>query len=152
MSTPTADSTYHIFVYGTLKPGQQFFEAMCAPYVKAAAAAIAPGRLYDLPAGYPALTLEPGWVWGWRLSFCDPAALTQLDAFEDCNPARPEAGEYQRLIRPIYQPPQGEPVPSAAELAPLGTAWVYVMSLPRVVQMGGRWLPAGRWPAGQSNG
>jgi gamma-glutamylcyclotransferase (GGCT)/AIG2-like uncharacterized protein YtfP len=151
MSNPTTNPLYHIFVYGTLKPGQPSFETLCAPYVEAAVAAIAPGRLYDLPAGYPAITLEPGWVWGWRLSFRDPAALAQLDAFEDCDPACPKTSEYQRLIRPIYQPPQGEPVPSAAALTSLGQAWAYVMSRPRVVQMGGRWLPTGRWPAGQSN-
>ncbi|WP_199305659.1 gamma-glutamylcyclotransferase family protein [Pseudanabaena sp. FACHB-2040] len=131
-----SEDTYHIFVYGTLKPGERYYELMCAPYVLEKRVAIAPGRLYDLPLGYPAMTLEEGWVTGMRLSFVDWAVLTRLDEFEDYYPNRPlEESEYQRVERTIFTPDQ----------APLGKAWVYVMQPLRVQSVGGVWLPNGCW-------
>jgi gamma-glutamylcyclotransferase (GGCT)/AIG2-like uncharacterized protein YtfP len=127
---------YHLFVYGTLKPGQRYYEAMCAPYVVEQRDAIASGRLYDLPLGYPAMTLEEGWVVGVRLSFTDGAVLARLDEFEDYYPNLPaEASEYQRLERPLFAP----------DGSSLGMAWAYVMQPQRVQQVKGIWLPEGCW-------
>lgn len=127
---------YHVFVYGTLKPGECNYERFCAPYVIEARAAITSGRLYDLPLGYPGMTWELGWVLGVRLTFDDPEVLVQLDQLEEFFPERPpEESEYQRWERPIL----------TVQRQPLGKAWLYLMPLERVRQAGGVWLPAGIW-------
>lgn len=130
MTTP-----YHVFVYGTLKPGERYYEQFCAPYVIEKRDAIAPGRLYDLPAGYPGMTLEEGWVFGVRLTFTDIAVLERLDAFEEYFLERPEDSEYQRLERPLL----------TSNHESLGFAWAYVMTPERVKRLQGVWLPSGRW-------
>ncbi|MBD2327448.1 gamma-glutamylcyclotransferase [Alkalinema sp. FACHB-956] len=52
-------SAINVFVYGTLKPGHAAYDRFCAGKTIAEVAAIVPGRLYHLPLGYPAMTLEP---------------------------------------------------------------------------------------------
>ncbi len=47
-----------LFLYGTLKRGQPNHEALCRGYLRAEEAAVR-GRLFALPAGYPALVV-PG--------------------------------------------------------------------------------------------
>ncbi|HEY9737818.1 MAG TPA: gamma-glutamylcyclotransferase family protein [Trichocoleus sp.] len=133
--------TYYVFVYGTLKPGERYYEQFCAPYVLGAVDAIAPGRLYDLPLGYPAMTLEEGQVRGVRLTFADPAVLRRLDEFEDYYPDRPEEeSEYRRLERPL----------TGLDGEPLGTAWAYTMPLLLIERLGGKWLPKGVWSGVQA--
>jgi gamma-glutamylcyclotransferase (GGCT)/AIG2-like uncharacterized protein YtfP len=124
-----------VFVYGTLKPGERAFERFCAAYVVEMVAAIAPGRLYHLPLGYPALTLESGWVQGVLLTFATAAVLTPLDAFEEYYPDRLQDSEYQRLRQRIY----------GLDYTPLSEAWVYTMTKTRVDALGGQWLPQGFW-------
>jgi len=124
-----------LFVYGTLKPGERAFGQFCEAQVTAWLEVIAPGRLYHLPLGYPALTPEAGWVQGVLLTFSTPAILTQLDEFEDYYPDRPQDSQYQRLYRWVYSP----------DRTPLVQAWVYVMAKERVDQLGGQWLPGGIW-------
>ncbi|HEY9761283.1 MAG TPA: gamma-glutamylcyclotransferase family protein [Trichocoleus sp.] len=128
-------SLYHVFVYGTLKPGERYYEQFCAPYVIEKQNAIAPGRLYDLPVGYPGMTLEEGQVFGVRLTFADVTVLARLDAFEEFFPERPEESEYQRLERPLLTP----------EHDPLGLAWAYIMTPERIQKLQGHWLPSGIW-------
>ncbi len=127
-----------LFVYGTLKPGERAFAELCQPFAIATQPAQARGRLYHLPLGYPAMTLEPGWVQGVLLTFANLAPLDSLDAFEDYYPDRPLDSEYQRQQQPIYDLRQ----------QPLGIAWVYVMSTDRVIVLGGQWLPGGNWSDG----
>lgn len=130
------DQSIHVFVYGTLKPGERAYDRLCRPAVRAIAPAIAEGRLYDLPLGYPAMTLAAGWVTGFCLTFANSEALAALDAFEEYDGDRPpEANEYQRIARPIYHPNR----------IPWQNAWMYVMSPERVEQWGGIWLPSGYW-------
>ncbi|MGF1570462.1 MAG: gamma-glutamylcyclotransferase [Nodosilinea sp.] len=129
---------FQLFVYGTLKPGGGAFKRFCEPYVTAIEPAVAPGRLYHLPLGYPAMTLEPGWVQGMRLTFSSLAVLDQLDEFEAHYPDRPEQSEYQRISHAIYRPDR--------RVAP--PAWVYIMLPPQVTALGGKWLPDGNWSVG----
>lgn len=49
--------------------------------------AIAPGYLYALPFGYPAMTIGSGTVRGFLLSFYNPECLTRLDEFEQHDPS-----------------------------------------------------------------
>lgn len=129
------DELCYLFVYGTLKPGERAFASLCEPFAIAAQAAQTRGRLYHLPLGYPAMTLEFGWVQGVLLTFPTAQSLTAIDAFEDCHPNRPEIGEYQRRLRAVYDLNQ----------LSLGQAWVYTMDLDRVRCLGGLWLPQGHW-------
>lgn len=133
-------ATCSLFVYGTLKPGERAFKRLCQPYVVTMQDAIAPGRLYHLPVGYPALTLEAGWVRGVLLTLASASVLSALDAFEDYDPQKPETSEYQRQQHPIYTPNHSS----------LGSAWVYVMSQARVVSLQGQWLPEGYWSEAHS--
>jgi gamma-glutamylcyclotransferase (GGCT)/AIG2-like uncharacterized protein YtfP len=77
------NEVFQVFVYGTLKPGERAYQDFCEPFLVAKEEAKAPGRLYHLPMGYPAMTLESGWVFGVCLTFKDPHVLRLMDEFED---------------------------------------------------------------------
>lgn len=134
-----------VFVYGTLKPGEVNYERYCTRAISQQPA-IAYGALYDLPAGYPAMVAATEMrratvVQGCQLQFDDPACLEALDWLEDYCPHRPPAeNEYYRCQWPIFKP-SGQS---------MGLAWVYLMELWRVQQMGGRRLDQGFW-SGQTS-
>lgn len=129
------DTLCPLFVYGTLKPGERAFANFCAPYLVTSQQALAMGRLYHLPLGYPAMTLETGWVKGMLLTFSSPDCLHSIDAFEEYYPDRPESSEYQRDRHLVFNRQQ----------QPLRTAWIYTMTRDRVTRLGGQWLPQGYW-------
>ncbi|PSR18422.1 hypothetical protein C8255_07385 [filamentous cyanobacterium CCP3] len=129
------DSPCSLFVYGTLKPGERAFVEFCAPHLVASQPALAMGRLYHLPLGYPAMTLEPGWVQGMLLTFSSNDCLHAIDAFEEYYPDRLESSEYRRDRHAVFNLQQ----------QPLQTAWIYTMTRDRVTALGGQWLPQGHW-------
>lgn len=100
----------------------------------------AQGRLYHLPLGYPAMTLEPGWVQGVLLTFPNAGCLKPIDAFEEYDPDRPSSSEYQRHRQLIYDNSQQS----------IGLAWVYTMDHDRVIALKGRWLSQGFWTEAQT--
>lgn len=111
-----------IFVYGTLKPGEENFDRHCQKALEQKALeiqeAIAHGTLYALPMGYPAMTSGDHPIYGFLLSFSDPQILMQLDELEDYCPDRPfEQNEYYRQKIQTF---------SLAHQS-LGTAWVYLI-------------------------
>jgi gamma-glutamylcyclotransferase (GGCT)/AIG2-like uncharacterized protein YtfP len=125
-----------IFVYGTLKPGEVNYKRYCANRVVDTKRAIALGKLFALPMGYPAMTLENSQVQGYLLSFADLEILSQLDELEDYQPHRHISENlYNRQQIEIYDM-QGQS---------LGLAWVYLMSLERVSQLGGMPQAGGWW-------
>ncbi|NJN19972.1 MAG: gamma-glutamylcyclotransferase [Leptolyngbya sp. RL_3_1] len=125
-----------VFVYGTLKPGEAYYQKYCQPYVQQAIPAQVQGCLYHLPQGYPALTQGENWVQGSLLKLLPDTDLSIIDQFEGYDPAQPASqNEYQRLTRPVY---------SLAE-ACLGQAWAYVMADFRVALYGGILIPEGYW-------
>lgn len=128
-------SRSYLFAYGTLKPGERAFADLCQPFAIATQSAQAPGRLYHLPLGYPAMTLEPGWVQGVLITFAGQMSLQAIDAFEEYYPDRPAASEYQRRRYPVYD----------SLHQPLGLAWIYTMERDRVIALHGQWLPEGYW-------
>jgi gamma-glutamylcyclotransferase (GGCT)/AIG2-like uncharacterized protein YtfP len=132
-------SPCQLFVYGTLKPGERAFADFCQPFAIATQSAQVRGRIYHLPLGYPAMTLEPGWVQGVLLTLSSSEPLSHLDAFEEYYPDRPAASAYQRQRHPIYDSAHN----------PLGWAWIYTMERDRVVALGGQWLPGGDWTESQ---
>lgn len=125
-----------IFVYGTLKPGETNYQRYCAGKVVEAKRAIAFGQLFDLPLGYPAMTLGDSPVQGFLLTFADPTVLSILDELEDYDPQRlPEENEYYRQEIDIYSP-TGQA---------LGLAWVYLMTSKQVQYLEGIPIPSGWW-------
>jgi gamma-glutamylcyclotransferase (GGCT)/AIG2-like uncharacterized protein YtfP len=125
-----------VFVYGTLKPRESNYQIYCAGKVLAEQRAMALGRLFSLPAGYPAMTSGDCPVHGFLLSFASSTILDDLDRLEDYQSDRPcHQNEYNRQLIPTFTP----------DGRSLGLAWVYVMTLDRVSDRGGVWLPDGWW-------
>ncbi|MDZ8082422.1 MAG: gamma-glutamylcyclotransferase [Nostoc sp. DcaGUA01] len=125
-----------VFVYGTLKPGEANYKRFCAGKVVDVKRAFIQGKLFALPMGYPAMTLGDGQVYGYLLSFANPAILNRLDVLEDYHPARQVSENlYSRKTIEVYQ----------GEWVSLGWAWVYLMSLEQVNQLGGVLQPEGWW-------
>jgi gamma-glutamylcyclotransferase (GGCT)/AIG2-like uncharacterized protein YtfP len=125
-----------LFVYGTLKPGEQNYHYFCASQVIEAKKAYAWGQLYHLPLGYPAMTVGKNKVMGFLLIFFNEEILKNLDELEDYNPQRsPQKNEYDRQKIPIYDL-SGEP---------LGEAWSYIMTEQKVRQLKGILVPSGWW-------
>ncbi len=134
----TSSNKLELFVYGTLKSGYDPHGKLCRPWLDSLQPALAKGRLYHLPMGYPAMTAEEGWVQGELLVFLNPppTLLERLDGFEGYSPElSPEQNHYLRQEIPIYD----------LERNPLTTAWAYLMSPLRVQEVQGEWLPEGIW-------
>lgn len=143
MSRPSAGSLaetstkpFGVFVYGTLKPGEENYDRYCEKWVTQVKEATVLGQLFDLVMGYPALTPGDGLVYGFLLSFVDPAVLTLLDDLEDYDPSRP-------LYQNTYLRVKTEVLDLNGQS--LGKAWIYQMQPQRVAQARGILLPAGRW-------
>jgi gamma-glutamylcyclotransferase (GGCT)/AIG2-like uncharacterized protein YtfP len=135
LSEPTL-SNLKVFVYGTLKPGEYNYQRYCMGKVVEEKRAIAFGQLFDLPLGYPAMTLGESPVQGFVLTFSDPAFLDVLDELEDYNPHRtPDKNEYMRQQIETYN--------LAGER--LGLAWVYLMAVEQVQRFAGVLMPSGLW-------
>uniref|UniRef100_UPI003EB7C63A gamma-glutamylcyclotransferase family protein n=1 Tax=Okeanomitos corallinicola TaxID=3231550 RepID=UPI003EB7C63A len=117
----------NVFVYGTLKPGESNYY-LCENYVIAAKQAVARGKLFHLPEGYPAMTPGDDQVHGYLLSFPDSQVLRILDELEDYHPNKSGSENlYQREYIEIFQP--------TGEF--LGWAWVYLMTPEKVDQLSG---------------
>lgn len=129
-------SPLRVFVYGTLKPGEENYPRYCEGAVSTCLEAIALGTLYDLPLGYPALTPGDQPVQGYLLTFTDPDRLSMLDELEGYEAGRsPAQNDYQRDWLEVWDRQGGS----------LGRVWVYRMSLEQVRALGGTLLESGRW-------
>jgi gamma-glutamylcyclotransferase (GGCT)/AIG2-like uncharacterized protein YtfP len=132
------DLDLHIFVYGTLKPGEANFEIYCGNRVINSQRAYVYGELYDLPAlGYPGLLHGNSQVHGFVLSFDSPTILPKLDELEDFQPHRhPAENDYNRELVVARTSPD-----RTAEIL----AWAYFMNPARIERWGGIHLPDGWW-------
>ncbi|MEH2275620.1 MAG: gamma-glutamylcyclotransferase [Nostoc sp.] len=125
-----------VFVYGTLKPGEANYKKYCADKIIDVKKAFVQGKLFALPMGYPAMTLGNTQVYGYLLSFSNPRILNDLDVLEDYQSTRQSPENlYNRQIIQVYQ----------AQSLSLGWAWVYLMTLDQVNQLGGFLQPDGWW-------
>lgn len=131
-------SDLRVFVYGTLKPGGRYWPRFCEGKVAEPVVAKVRGRLYDLPAGYPALVAGgQDWAQGHLLTFRSEVDFAEVDRLEGYDPWGPPAdNDYQR-IRVDSFTPGGEP---------LGSVWTYVMDGARVHGLGGSLVEDGDWP------
>jgi gamma-glutamylcyclotransferase (GGCT)/AIG2-like uncharacterized protein YtfP len=129
-------SLLRVFVYGTLKPGECNYDRYCAASVVEVREAMVYGQLFDLPFGYPAMTLGNSPVYGFVLSFAERTVLKQLDELEDYAPDRPaDQNEYIRIETQTF----------SLDHQPLDPAWVYLMDLEQAKRSGGIFLPSGCW-------
>lgn len=125
-----------VFVYGTLKPGERNYPAYCQGKAIAEEKVYTYGKLYHLCLGYPGMTLGDDRVQGYLLTFADESALTQLDELETYDPNAPaEQNEYQRQFIPVYDLTDNY----------LGEVWGYVMTLEKIQEFQGIYLPSGWW-------
>ena len=126
-----------VFVYGTLKPGERNYKSYCADKVVDIQAAIAYGKLFALPLGYPAAIFpENYFVRGHVLSFLDATVLTALDELEDYHPDRlASQNDYQRHQVEVYN----------SNLEPLAKVWAYSMSRQQIAAYGGVFIKNGFW-------
>lgn len=111
-----------LFVYGTLKSGQENHH-YCAGVLSKEPARIE-GRLFDY-GEYPALVLGGGVVHGELLTFENDDVLEVLDEIEEVH-----NGVYERSLHPVHVGVKTE------------EAWVYHQTA--VTE--GDYLPEGRWP------
>lgn len=129
----------HIFVYGTLKPGFHNYHRYCAGHTVQEQLALVNGTLYDLPVGYPGLTIGPDWIKGYLLSFpvdLTEQILTQLDQLEGYSPHQSAClNYYERRWTDVFSP----------DYQRLGQAWCYYMENATVQRLGGMLIPDGEW-------
>ncbi|QYX32331.1 gamma-glutamylcyclotransferase family protein [Sphaerospermopsis torques-reginae] len=117
----------NVFVYGSLKPREDNYH-LCEHKVLTAKKAIASGKLFNLPMGYPAMTLGDGKVYGYLLSFPDSQILPALDDLEDYESTRPMSKNlYYRQSIEIFD----------VDGLSLGWNWVYLMTPEKVYQFRG---------------
>lgn len=82
---PDATDVRHVFVYGTLMPGEQRWPALAAYAVGEPVACTTRGRLFDTGRGYPAMFDGDADVPGWLVRLADATleeAVAALDGIE----------------------------------------------------------------------
>ncbi len=127
-----------LVVYGTLRSGTGWRERLgVAALVESVGPCTLVGSLFEL-GWYPGLVLDgAGSVVAEALRLLDPSALDAFDRFEGYDPARPDDGEYRRLVVRI-EVAEGDPARRTAR-----DAWVYelrVAPTDRRRVVGGDWL------------
>jgi gamma-glutamylcyclotransferase (GGCT)/AIG2-like uncharacterized protein YtfP len=130
-------SHLHVFVYGTLKPGESNFDRYCADKVVSSHRAYIHGDLYHFSSlGYPGAIYGSRQVHGFVLTFADARILIDLDKLEAYHPQRqPAENDYTRELVTTY------PLAGIASVS----AWAYFMTPDRIEQWGGSLLPDGWW-------
>lgn len=133
-----------VFVYGSLKPGEENYKRYCQGQVQSEGEAIAQGELYDFPhLGYPAMTPGSGRVYGYVLTFEDPALLKSLDWLEEYDPHRPlEENEYYRELISVELCNSLQDREAKPEVV---AAWCYLMLPDKVRAFGGIHVASGQW-------
>jgi gamma-glutamylcyclotransferase (GGCT)/AIG2-like uncharacterized protein YtfP len=134
---------FHVFVYGTLKPGEVSYK-LCAKQVVESQPAIVRGLLFALPLGYPAMVPGEGSVQGHVLTFAESSVLLTLDYYEQHAPeqfARYAPG--QSLKQNQYARKQVQTLSSTGQ--PQALAWAYFMTPVQVRRLGGVLLKEGLW-------
>jgi len=129
-----ADEVQRVFVYGTLLQGGPNHARLCGDALTIQPAHTT-GRLYQLPAGFPAMVeADAGVVYGEAMSFSDiGATLARLDLFEGYRPDRPELSLYVRQVQQVTLLDTG------------GTAAAYCYVWRGPLPAGAVLIPSGRW-------
>jgi gamma-glutamylcyclotransferase (GGCT)/AIG2-like uncharacterized protein YtfP len=134
-----------VFVYGTLKPGEENYLSYCAGKVVETLPAFTMGKLFALPQGYPAMTVGDSAVYGYLLSFANNEILDHLDELEDYQPSRQKSKNlYNRQQIEIFNL-KGDVITVPQYRNSLGLAWAYLMEASLVYQLGGTPKDDGWW-------
>jgi gamma-glutamylcyclotransferase (GGCT)/AIG2-like uncharacterized protein YtfP len=133
----------HVFVYGTLKPGEFYHDRYCGPFKFVAEEAFISGRLFDFPQlGYPgALEGDGSRIRGviLRFSHTEREVLSKLDELEGYDPDKAEElNEYYRKKIPVYK--------NADDAVTSESAWCYFMTLRKIESLKGVLIPNDFWP------
>jgi gamma-glutamylcyclotransferase (GGCT)/AIG2-like uncharacterized protein YtfP len=144
-----------VFVYGTLKPGEENYPRYCAGKVVDSKPAYTLGELFALPQGYPAMIKGDNQVYGYLLTFADAEALTELDELEDYHPFRQNSENlYNREQIEIFTLESKIEIPSLNQKSrnqallnkvTLSYGWIYLMSENQVHQLKGVPKTDGWW-------
>ena len=128
------DDAKHVFVYGTLLRGALNHARFCADALTIEPASTV-GRLYDLPAGFPAMVSSAfGTVYGEAMTFPDiDEVLARLDVLEGYHQERPEHSLYLRRVQAVTLLDSGDTV--------LAYCYLWRSALPP----GATHLPSGKW-------
>lgn len=127
---------FNVFVYGTLKPGEFYYPLYCEGKVVQSCEAFTYGQLYDLPLGYPAMTVGQARVYGYVLTFVEAQALKDLDDLEGYDPHGPlDQNEYERQQIEAFH----------LDGTSLGMVWAYRMTVQHANHLGGTLISSGRW-------
>lgn len=116
-----------LFVYGSLMKGEPLHGYLAGLDVRQVRTR---GKLFRLPAGYPALVPGggDGWAMGELVSLPSMSKFMVLDLVEGV-----DRGLYSR--RKIHVEWQGQNL----------NAWAYVMTLKQVEESNGTFIPSGNW-------
>ena len=131
-------SDLSVFVYGTLKPGGDYWPDFCEGKVEKPVPAKIKGELYDLHVGYPGLKLRgDNWAHGFILEFRRDLHFFRLDYLEGYEPGRDASkNEYTRIKVPCFTPDGDK----------LGEYWAYEVTDRTMEQLKGTLIPSGEWP------
>jgi gamma-glutamylcyclotransferase (GGCT)/AIG2-like uncharacterized protein YtfP len=125
-----------IFVYGTLKPGEDNYIPYCKDRYSQVFNAKVKGEIYDLPMGYPAMVESDEWARGVLYEFTDISVLYDIDSLEGYDPSLSEDQNlYKRKMVEVF----GE------NKKFLCFAWAYYMNKERVIRLGGHKVNDGCW-------
>lgn len=125
-----------VFVYGTLKPGEENYPRYCDGKIIESRRAYTLGKLFALPQGYPAMTIGDSRIYGYLLTFSDEGVFADLDELEDYHPSRPKSANlYNRQQVEIFNV---DNINNRSEIqTSLGFAWTYIMAENLVYQLKG---------------
>ena len=125
-----------VFVYGTLKPGEDNFGHFCYGKYLSMVDAYTYGDIYDLPLGFPAMVESKNKAYGVVYEFVDKETTKQIDILEGYNEDLPYENNlyYKKQIRVFNK-----------EGKNLGLAWAYFMNINRVLACGGHLVKDGNW-------
>jgi gamma-glutamylcyclotransferase (GGCT)/AIG2-like uncharacterized protein YtfP len=134
-----------VFVYGTLKPGEENYPRYCEGKVKKSQRAFTLGKLFDLPQGYPAMTGGNNQVHGYLLEFNHDEVLASLDELEDYHPSRTESENFYHRVKQEIFALENLTEKLLGQNTSLGLAWVYIMPESQVIKMQGTLVADGWW-------
>ena len=128
------DDVKLVFAYGTLLRGHSNHERFCSDALTIEPASTA-GRLYDLPAGFPAMVSSAfGTVYGEAMAFPDlNATLADLDFLEGYCPDSPGQSLYLRRVQTVTLLDSGAEVPAYCYV------WRGLLPVDAVPIASGRW-------------
>lgn len=127
---------FNVFVYGTLKPGQDNYDCFCRDKFSKQVSGYVNGDIYDLPLGFPAMVESTNLVKGYLLQFKDQKSLDEIDILEGYDPGLPAEKNlyYKKRVEVLDENRQ-----------PISLAWTYFMLVDRVLELGGKKIAGGEW-------